>query len=97
MLRRAARKDENSDVINDVLRDLGFIVVNTARVGNGFGDCVIARRNRTWVVEIKKSRNKGPKIGWKLTPAEKKFHATWPDDVPIFDSVESVLTWEKTL
>jgi hypothetical protein len=50
---RARKVDSNHGQIIKEFRDLGFSVFDTSRVGQGFGDCVIARQMKTAIIEIK--------------------------------------------
>jgi Holliday junction resolvase len=87
-VRRNAKIDStHSDIVN-CLRKLGFSVFSLAMVGRGFPDIVLARGGNTWLAEIKSG-----KLGWKLTPQQRKFHQNWSAPILIFDSVEAVLMW----
>lgn len=87
-MRRAARTDANQSEIVATLRKCGCSVFSLAAVGKGCPDLLIARAGRTYLAEVKNGV-----LGYKLTPAQKEFWATWNDDVLIFDSVDSVLAW----
>ena len=89
-MRRDAKIDNTHVAIVGCLRSMGFSVFSLASLGRGCPDIVIARRGRTWLAEIKNG-----KLGWKLTTAQRDFHANWNAKILIFDSVESVLIWEK--
>lgn len=89
-MRRDAKIDSNHRDICDCLRDLGFSVLSLAPLGRGAPDIAFARGEKSYLAEIKNN-----KIGWKLTDAQKKFHANWKGRILIFDSVETVKYWEK--
>lgn len=91
-MRRDAKVDNTHKDIVNCLRELGFSVLSIAMVGRGAPDIVFARFGRVWMAEIKNG-----KLGWKLTPDQRKFHHLWNAQILIFDSVESVLEWERKL
>jgi hypothetical protein len=72
---RARRVDRNHGEVIKAFRDLGFSVFDTSRVGEGFGDAVIARNNKTAIVEIKDGSK--PPSARKLTADEVKFSKAW--------------------
>ena len=72
---RAKRTDANQTAIVRDLSKLGFSVAITSMVGNGFPDLVIAKANKTAVVEIKDGTK--PPSQRKLTPDEIKFMDSW--------------------
>lgn len=89
-MRRNAKVDNNHADIVQCLRDLGFSVLSLAPIGRGAPDIAFARGDKTYLAEIKNST-----IGWKLTDAQRKFHANWKGKILIFDSVETVRYWEN--
>lgn len=80
----AKRVDKTQSPIVDALREIGASVAITSMVGHGFVDAVVGFRGVNFLFEIK---TPSP-IGWKLTPAQKKFHAGWNGTIHIVDSVE---------
>lgn len=88
-MRRRARVDANQPAIVATLRQCGFAVAHCHTVGNGFPDLVIARRGWTGLVEIKDADK--PPSARKLTPDEAEFHAKWPGEIFILESIEDVL------
>lgn len=92
-MRRAAKVDRNHAEIVETLRGLRFSVLSLAPLGRGAPDIALARDGDTWLAEIKD----GERMGWKLTDDQKTFHARWNAPILIFDSVETVLMWEKKL
>ena len=90
---RAARVDNNHKQIIDTLRSIGASVKSTHAIGQGFPDAVIGFRGATYLAEIKD----GQVIGWKFTPHQKRFIATWNGSpVLIFTCVDDVLTWARS-
>lgn len=89
-MRRDAKVDNTHRDIVAALRGLGYSVFSLASVGRGCPDIIFARGGVVYMAEIKNG-----KLGWKLTDAQRKFHATWNAQILIFDSVETVLMWEK--
>jgi len=94
---RARRVDSNHGQIIKAFRDLGFSVFDTSRVGQGFGDCVIARQMKTAIIEIKDGSK--PPSARELTPAEKEFRAGWNGVYLIVESLKDVervaADWKK--
>lgn len=98
MRRVAAKVDLNHAEIRDGLRQLGFSVADTARLGQGFPDLVVAGRKwtlgsanedkvATLLVEVKRDNKAG------LTPDEKEFFATWQGAVMVATCIEDILVW----
>lgn len=75
MKRRAARIDSNQNAIVGQLRKMGFSVAITSMVGNGFPDLVVAKSNRTVLVELKDPSK--PPSQQKLTLKELVFMELW--------------------
>ncbi len=88
-MRRAARTDDNHGAVIDALRKAGWSVWSTAALGKGFADAIAAKNGRTLLLEIKDGRK--PPSARKLTPAETAFHASWPGELYIVESVEAAL------
>lgn len=88
-MRRAAKADANQPIIVAALRRCGFVVAHCHTVGGGFPDLVIARRGWTGLVEVKDGSK--PPSARKLTPDEAEFHAKWPGEIYILETVEDVL------
>jgi hypothetical protein len=84
LYRIAPRVDANQTAIVAAFRKLGCAVeIITKPV-----DLAVARNGRTLLVEVKDGA-KSPSQR-RLTPAQQKFRASWPDDVPVVESVEDV-------
>jgi hypothetical protein len=86
---RKARVDANQPVIVATLRRCGFAVAHTHTLGKGFPDLCISRRGWTGLVEVKDSSK--PPSARKLTPDEASFHAKWPGEIFVIESVDDVL------
>lgn len=83
---RAAKSDANQPEIVKALRQVGAIVTDTHRNGDGFPDIAVLYRGYVHVIEIKMP-------GGTLTKAEKKWHSLWGDSefVHIVYSVDGAL------
>jgi hypothetical protein len=92
-VRRAARVDGNQQAIIDTLRALGCSVHDTSKLGGGFPDlCIAIDGHQTLLAEIKMP-------GGRLTPDQKRFHASWKGKVVILTSVvdaEVLVTYLRT-
>ena len=73
MLRRghSGRVDGNHAAILAAARSFGWSALSIATVGGGAPDAVLAKGNRTYLIEIKDGDSK------TLTNAEQKFHTDW--------------------
>lgn len=71
-MRRRARVDANHGAIVDALRRVGWIVVDTSRLGRGFPDLLAARRGVIKLVEVKDGAK--PKSRQALTEDERALH-----------------------
>lgn len=93
-MRTAAKVDANQPEIVQALRQAGFHVCVTSRLGDGFPDLVVTGNNRhtgqieALLVEVKTAKG-------KLTPDERDFLSAYPDDGPyiIARTFDDVLTW----
>lgn len=82
-MRRRARTDRNHAEIVQALRQVGWHVFDTSRLGNGFPDLVIHRGGPVRLVELKDK-------GGALTAAQELFIKTgWP--VTILRSVDEAI------
>ena len=79
----AARADANQREIIDALRTVGAKVLSLHRLGAGVPDLLVDFGGRLFLIECKAGKH------WKLTEAQKRFHATWR--VKIVTSVEEAL------
>lgn len=70
-MRRAARVDANHQQIRSALEAVGWCVIDTSRIGDGFSDLVCARRGVVVFVEVKDGSK--PPSDRRLTPAEEMF------------------------
>lgn len=90
----AKRTDGNQAQIARELRAVGLAFYDTHEVGQGFPDGVVVGYNQrtgtvdALLVEIKTARG-------KLTPAERIFHAEYPEDGPLLvaRSADDILAW----
>lgn len=85
-MRRAARKDDNHNELSRALLSLGCSVLDTSRLGEGFGDVVVGYGGRSFVVEFKDGSK--PASARKLTPAQVKFKQDWKGDHTILECVQ---------
>ncbi len=87
-MRRAARVDETQIDIVAALRKIGAQVAHLHTVGGGIPDLLFSFRGRTYLAECKTGS-----VGWKLTEAQRDFHANWPEKILIFTGVADVALW----
>lgn len=66
----AKKIDSNQNEIIAVLRQVGALVFDTSRVGQGYPDTNVLYQGRLYLLEIKSGR-------WRFTPQEAAFHAEW--------------------
>lgn len=96
-MRRAAKVDNNHAEIRDGLRQLGFSVADTSRLGAGFPDLVCAGLRwsnsqvecsivETLLIEVKQPKK-------KLTPDEQEFFNNWQGAIMVATCIEDVLVW----
>lgn len=84
-MRLRARVDANHSKIVAALRAAGCSVFDTSRVGGGFPDLVVGRRQETYLIEVKTDAG-------KLTPDQKQFLSSWRGGVLlVVYSVEDAL------
>lgn len=88
-MRRAAKKDDNHNVIVAAFRSLGCGWFDTYQLGGGFPDGVAEINALTVLVEIKDGAKRPSER--KLTPAEAVFHAEWRGPLVIVETVDDVL------
>ena len=82
-MRRRARVDRNSVEIVRTLRQLGFLVFDCSRVGQGWPDLAVCRGGVVQLVELKTPTG-------KLTPDQVRFmDAGWP--VKVIRNVDECL------
>lgn len=82
-MRRRARVDRHQAEIVRVLRQLGFLVFDCSRIGQGFPDLAVSKAGHVQLVELKTPTG-------KLTPDQVRFmDAGWP--VRIVRSVDECL------
>lgn len=81
-MRRRARTDRNHAEIVQALRQVGWTVFDSSRLGGGFPDLVIHRGGSVQLVELKVKRG-------ALTKAQEEFGKWWP--VTILRSVEDAV------
>lgn len=88
MSRYARRTDANHGEIVKTFRALNASVVSLAAVGAGVPDLLVAYRRETILVEVKDGAKTASQR--KLTPAQKKFHATWGGLIVVLTSKSDV-------
>lgn len=87
MPKYAKQVDRNHGPIRDGLRQLGFTVEDTSKIGQGFSDLVVKHPNKPGFfrfVEVKMPKE-------KLTKKEEEFQARWADEYIIAYEIEDVL------
>lgn len=94
-MRVRARKDANHTDIVGTFRQCGASVVDTAQLGGGMSDLVIAYKGTNVLVEVKDGTK--PPSARKLTPDEQKFQANWRGMYRIVESVDDVIKLLKEL
>lgn len=92
-MRRAAKVDANQAAIVAALEAAGCAVQSLAGVGNGVPDLLVWRgavhvaggwlSGRYYLIECKD--------GSGFTPAQKRWHASWPGPAHVANSVEDAL------
>jgi len=88
-MRVRARKDSNHVEIVKAFRDLGATVLDTAQLGKGAPDIIIAMDRQTVSVEIKDGSK--PPSARLLTTDESKFHDEWKGWIEIVYTVDDVI------
>lgn len=95
-MRFAAAADANQKEIVAALRAAGATVIPCHAVGKGFPDLVVGFRGDTFLIEVKDPSQ--PKHRHELTPAQKRFHATWPGKpiakvFTVAEALEAIGVW----
>ena len=94
---RARRVDANHGEVINAFRKLGFAVADTSRLGGGFPDAVISRKNKTALVEIKDGK-KVPSARL-LTKPERDFMDGWKGIYLLVENLKQVesisIEWGK--
>lgn len=86
----AKRTDANQREIFAALRQMGYSVVDTSRVGNGFGDGVAGKWGDLWIIEVKSSEKA------KYTRDQIEFRKNWKGKPPVrLNSLEEAIAWAK--
>ena len=95
-MRRAARKDLNQNEIAEHLKNHGWAIADTSRLGFGFPDIVASKGGYfTAVVECKDGSK--PPSDRRLTEAEQKFRKNWTGPYVLAVSPEDALTQLEAL
>jgi len=82
-----SKPDRNHAHIRDGLRELGFSVADTQKVGGGFPDLVVGRWGLSVLVEVKWP-------GESLTPSEIRWWSEWTGaGIPEANYIDDVLCW----
>lgn len=88
-MRLAARTDSNHTEIIAAFRKFGCSVWPTHQLGKGFPDCIVSKRLKTILVEIKDGAK--AKSAQELTKDEQKFHENWQGIVVIAKDLGDVI------
>jgi hypothetical protein len=88
-MRYAARADRNQPEIVAALRKVGVSVQPLHTIGQGIPDLLCSFGPRTFLIEIKDPTK--PKGDRQLTDAQKKWHAKWPGEVYVVETIEQAL------
>lgn len=88
-MRRAARVDQNQELIVKALRACGASVQSIAAAGDGVPDLLVGWRGQNLLVECKNGENVPSKR--RLTPDQVKWHGEWRGQVCVVESVEEAL------
>ena len=89
----AKRSDTNQAQIVKTLRSLGVFVFSLHEVGRGCGDLLCTYRGQWLMAEVKN----GKPMGWKLTPAQKEFHALCGAPIAILTCTDDAIAWVRGL
>lgn len=87
-MRRAARTDDNQQLIVKQLRQLGCSVAITSMIGKGFPDLVIGYKDKNFLVELKDGAKVKSKKG--LTMDEAKFFTAWKGQCDKCESLDEI-------
>lgn len=83
-MRRAAKTDENHNLIVEAARATGASVAHTYQLGSGFPDVAVGVDGLTLLWEIKTE-------GGQLTGREAEWHATWRGHVSVIRTPEEAI------
>ena len=85
------RRDDNHKKLVKLFRSYpGITVADTAALGNGFPDCVIGFKRRSYLVEIKDGNK-------KLTKEENEFVLAWSGDYTIIRNEDDAFAFIKKI
>lgn len=88
-MRRAARIDDNQQIIVAALRAVGASVQSLAAVGKGCPDLAVAYRGVNYFLEVKDGSK--PASRQVLTTAEAAWHQRWKGPVAVVSSISEAL------
>src|SRR5580692_5387117 len=88
-MRYAARADGNQPEIVAALRKVGVAVQPLHTIGHGIPDLLCWFGGRMFLVEIKDPTKR--KCDRQLTDAQKKWHANWPGEIHVVETVAQAL------
>jgi Holliday junction resolvase-like predicted endonuclease len=92
MPRYAAKVDAGHSSIRDALRQFGWKVHDTSRLG-GFVDLVATRNGQVALIEVKTGHGKAGK--WRATKSQTAMiEAGWP--ITVLTTVEEAITWAQS-
>jgi hypothetical protein len=89
-VRYAARADRNQPEIVAALRAVGVSVQPLHTIGRGIPDLLCSFGSRTFLIEIKDPTK--PRLDRQLTEAQKKWHAEWPGEIYVVETVDEALS-----
>lgn len=85
---RARKVDKNQGEIISAYRAMGFSVVDTSRVGEGFSDLVVGKFGRTYLVEVKT-------LTGALEKTQNKFKREWRGCYRVVRTIDDVVHHAK--
>ena len=85
------KSDSTQAAIVKTLRDLGAFVFSLHEVGRGCPDILVSFRGHWRLAEIKSDKK------WKLTPAQKEFHALCGAPIAILTCPDDAIAWVRGL
>ncbi len=88
-MRRAGRIDGNQTLIVRALREAGASVLILSDMGQGVPDLLVAKAQRTFLLELKDSAQKPS--ARRLTDDERCFHALWRGEIYVVETPEEAL------
>lgn len=87
----ARRTDSTHAAVRDTLRKLGYVVIDTSRVGSGFPDLMLCGRGQADTPEVVLVEVKA-KTG-RLRASQERFRENWPGRYVVLRSAEEAIRW----